>query len=378
MKKFTFNRNSMDLPLVVMMTSMTLLAFSCKTNESDATDSAESHQLMTVSKSNHEVTVEYAAFIRGLQDVKIIPRVEGYLQEVRIKEGDKVKKGQLLFVIDQAAYKATLKSAQAALYQAQGQVQKAEQDLKGKQNLHEKNLVSDFDLQQTELDLKVANADLEAAKAAVESAQNDFSFTELRSPTDGVIGKIPYRKGDFVSPGIQDGMTVVSENNSMYVYFSMTEQKIMDYLIQYGSIKDAIDNMPEVGLELPGGSAYPFKGKVESISGIVDDVTGAVSVRAKFPNEKGILLSGGTARIKMPTILNDVIVIPQESTYEILDKTYVFKVVQGIAVSKMIEVEKLNDGKFFVVKSGLSENDVIIATGAGLVREGAMINASDN
>lgn len=368
----------MDLPLVVIMASMTLLVFSCKSKVSDATDSAESHQLMTVSKSNHEVTVEYAALIRGLQDVKIIPRVEGYLQEVRIKEGDKVKKGQLLFVIDQASYKAALKSAQAALYQAEGQVEKAQQELKGKQSLHEKNLVSDFDLQQTELDLKVAQADLEAARAALESAQNDFSFTELRSPTDGVVGKIPYRKGDYVSPNIQDGLTVVCDNSSMYVYFSMTEQKIMDYLIQYGSIYDAIENMPELGLELPGGSTYPLKGKVESISGIVDDQTGAVSVRARFSNRNGILLSGGTARVRMPAQLENVIIIPQEATYEILDKTYVYKVVQGKAISQMIDIEKLNDGKFFVVKSGLNENDVIIATGAGLVREGAEINTSND
>lgn len=350
---------------------------SCKIMPNDETESAMSYELMTVTKSNHELSVEYAAQIRGLQDVRIIPRVDGYLQEVKIKEGDKVKKGQLLFIIDQAAYNAALKTNQAVLIQAEARVSKAEQDLKGKQVLYEKSLVSDFDLQQTELDLKVANADLEAARASVESAKNDLSFTELRSPTDGVVGKIPYRKGDYVSPNMQDGLTIVSDNRNMYIYFSMTEQKVMDYLLEYGSMQEAIDNMPELSLVLPGGNIYPYKGRVESVSGIVDDMTGAVSVRAMFPNENGILLSGGTARVRMKSVMKDVIAIPQEATFELLDKTYVYKVVDGHAVSAIIETQRLNDGQFFVVKDGLNENDVIISTGAGLVREGAEVSTSE-
>ena len=201
-----------------------------------------------------------------------------------------------------------------------------------------------------------------------------MSFTELRSPSDGVIGRIPYRKGDFVSSSSQEGLTIVSENHEMYVYFSLSENQVMEYLATYGSMQQTVEQMPQPQLMLPIGKIYEHMGKVESISGIVDEQTGAVSVRAVFPNPDGLLLSGGTARVVMPQLLTDVIVIPQEATYEILDKVYVYKVEDGVTKACMIMTESINNGKQYVVRAGLHPGDVIIAKGAGLMKEGTRVS----
>ena len=219
----------------------------------------------------------------------------------------------------------------------------------------------------------MAKANHAAAQASLTSARNNLSYTELRSPSDGVVGRIPYRKGDYVGPSIAYGLTRISDNNQMRVYFSMTEAKIMEYLSKYKSLTAAINAMPELRLQFPNGQFYERTGHVESISGIIDEQTGAVSVCALFDNPEGILLSGGTAKIVMPTVHTNAIVIPQEATYSIQDKVYVMKVVDGKAVSTIIQVEPQNNGKEYVVISGLQEGDVIIAKGAGFVEEGTVI-----
>lgn len=350
-----------------------LVITSCANMDEDEQEDA--YELLTVKTENHELQTDYAAQVKGKQDIRIIPRVEGYLQEIKVLEGQHVKRGQLLFVIDQVAYRATVKSAEASVAQAKAMVDKAELEYEGKQQLYEKHVISEFDLNQTHNDLLIAKANLETAQATLAGARNDLSFTELRSPSDGVIGRIPYRKGDYVSTSSQEGLTVVSENHEMFVYFSLSENQIMDYLAKYGSMQQAIEKMPQPQLMLPGGKKYTHKGKVESISGIVDEQTGAVSVRVVFPNPEGLLLSGGTARVVMPQRLTDVIVIPQEATYEILDKVYVYKVEDGVTKACMITTEPINNGKQYVVRAGLLPGDVIVAKGAGLMKEGTRVKS---
>lgn len=353
--------------------ALAVLLASCAGGEVGQQDEAKEYELITVGTKDYCVDVEYAAQVHGLQDIRIVPRVEGYLQQVLVKEGEQVREGQLLFVIDQVQYKAAVKSAEAVVLQAEVLSAKAQQDYEGKTMLKERNVISDFELNQAKRDLDVANANLAAARAELDAARNNLTFTELRSPSDGVIGRLPYRKGDFVGPATAEGLTVVSDNRQMCVYFSMTESKVMEYLGAYPSMQEAVAHMPELSLKLPTGRMYGKKGKVESVSGIVDEGTGAVSVRAVFPNETGLLLSGGTARVVMPQVYNSAIVIPQEATFEIQDKVYVYKVVDGKASSAIIETARLNDGKNFVVLDGLKAGEVIIAKGAGLVREGAEV-----
>ena len=346
---------------------------SCGKEQKTADEEAVKYDLMTVTTQDYQVPTEYAAQVKGAQDIRIIPRVEGYLQDIKVKEGDHVHKGQLLFIIDRTACEAAVQQAEAVVMQNKALVEKARLDCEGKRKLREQKVISDFELQQAEHDQDVAETNMAAAHASLSIARNNLSFTELHSPSDGVIGRIPYRRGDLVGPSIQDGLTIVSDNSQMFVYFSLTESRVMDYLAEYPSMQEAVDHMPALSLMLPNGKMYAQQGHVESVSGIVDEQTGAVSVRAVFPNPKGQLLSGGTAKVVMPQTHKAAIVIPQEATFEVLDKVYAYKVAGGKASSTLITVERLHDGKSMVVTSGLRKGDIIIAKGAGLVRDGAKV-----
>lgn len=371
----TSNLYCMKLRYLLVSSALLFLLFSCGNNSPEEQNEPETHELLTVAMQDYTMSTAYPASIQGNQDIKIIPRVEGYLQGVYVKEGDAVKAGQLLFRIDDATYRAAVESANANVQMMTAALNRAQLEYDGKKTLRQQEIISDFELSLAESDLNVAKANLAAAKAAFTSARNDFSYTEIRSPSDGVVGRIPYRKGDLVGPSIQDGLTVVADNGQMRVFFSMTENTVMQYLAEYQSLTDAISHFPELQLQLSNSLVYEQTGHVESISGVVDERTGAVSVCARFDNPNGMLLSGGTGKVILPTSLHNAIVIPQEATYDIQDKVYVVKVVDGKAVASMIQVESATDGKSYVVTDGLKAGEVIIAKGAGFVREGTTINS---
>lgn len=334
------------------------------------------YKLLKIKPESVKLDNSYSAAIRGKQDIKIIPRVDGYLTDVCIKEGSIVKKGQTLFIIDQAPFIAALQGAKANVALCQANVATAKLNLESKKNLFDKNIVSKFDLQTSENALKTAIAQLDLAKSQEYTAENNLSYTIIKSPSDGVVGKLPYRKGDFVSPAIQDGLTLVADNSEMYVYFSMTENQILDLLTEYNNLDEALQGLPEVGLMMSNQRMYDEKGKVESISGIIDQSTGAVSLRAVFPNSSRKLLSGGTGTIIMPYSKENVFVIPQEATFEVQDKIYVYKVVNGEAKSSIVKIDKINNGREYIVYNGINNGDIIIAEGAGLIQEGTKVNNS--
>ena len=362
---------------IFVLVAMMLLN-SCKNVDVENEESAKKYELLTVATQDYTLNAVYPASIQGEQDIKVIPRVEGYLQGVYVKEGDRVRSGQLLFRIDDVAYRSAVESANANVQMMTATLSRVQLEYNGKKSLHDKGIVSDFELSLAESDLGVAKANLAAAKAALVSARNDLGYTEIRSPSDGVVGRIPYRKGDLVGPSIVEGLTQVSDNRQMRVYYSMTESQVMHYLSNYKSLAEAVNQMPELWLQLPNGTTYELPGHVESISGVVDDRTGAVSVCVRFDNPNGLLLSGGTGKIVMPVVREKAIVIPQEATYEIQDKVYVYKVVEGKAVSAIVEVEPQTDGKNYLVVSGLMEGDVIIAKGTGFVQEGEKVIKKEN
>lgn len=348
---------------------------SCSSNSENETteDVPQQYELLAIQPADIELYSEYAASIKGRQDIRIIPRIEGYLKAIYVKEGEQVTEGQLLFSIDDASYRAAVQSAEANVQQTAAALDKAKLEYEGKKQLFDKQIISNYELTTAQSDLAVANANLSAAKAALVSARNELSYTELRSPSDGVIGRIRYRKGDFVNQSMQDGLTTVADNRNMRVYFSMNEKTMTEYLCRYKTMDSAVANMPELKLRLSTGDVYNKNGRVETISGIVEENTGAVSVCAIFDNADGILLSGSTCKIIVPAVKKHVVAIPQEATYEIQDKLFVYKVNDGKAVSTLIEVESLNDGKSYIVTSGLSFGDVIIAQGASFLVGGETI-----
>ena len=220
-------------------------------------------------------------------------------------------------------------------------------------------------------------AQLAQARANEENARNNLSYTEVKSPVDGVIGTLPFRVGTLVSPSDLTPLTSVSDNSEMYVYFSMTEAQVLSLTRRYGSLDNALRSMPSIELQLSDGTIYSEKGRIESISGIIDPTTGSVSLRARFPNYKRLLLSGGSGNVILPHQQEDCLVIPQSATYEIQDKIYAFKLENGVAKSRIIGVFDISNGKEYVVESGLMAGDTIVVEGVGMLRDDTVIKIKE-
>ena len=334
-----------------------------------------SYAVMQIEPTDKELSSSYSATIRGRQDIDIYPQVSGTIEKLCVTEGQKVRRGQLLFIIDQVPYRAALKTATANVEAARAATSTAELTYKSNKELYAQKVVSEFSLKTAENSYLTAKAQLAQAEAQEISARNNLSYTEVKSPSDGVVGALPYRAGALVSASIPYPLTTVSDNSDMYVYFSMTENQLLNLTRQYGSIANTLKNMPDIQLQLNDGSIYDQTGRIESISGIIDSSTGSVQLRAAFPNKGGLLHSGGAGSIILPVNYTDCIVVPQVATFELQDKVYVYKVVDGKATSSMIDVEKINNGREYIVKSGLVPGDVIVAEGVGLLREGTPIVA---
>lgn len=340
-------------------------------------DPVTSFRTMTVTRSDIELSQEYPASIEGRQSIRIIPRVEGYLQQVHIKEGQHVRRGEILFTIDQAPYRAEVKVAEANVAVAEAGVAEAQLNYDSRSKLRAKEIVSDYDLASASIRLKTAQAQLLQGQAQLETAKNNLSYTELRSPSDGIVGSLPYRTGDYVSPAMQGELTCVADNEEMYVYFSLTERDVLERIQTQGAFNKVVEAFPPVSLRLSDGRVYPFQGRVESLSGIVGKGTGALSARAVFPNPDGVLLSGSTGSLIVPENHKHAIVIPKAATYEVMDKVHAWRVIDGEARSVIVDVLSASDGSYYIVTDGLSEGDLIVAEGAGYVREGMKINTTD-
>ena len=342
---------------LIGLVGFTAVLVSCK--QTPQAPMNANYATMKITVSDKKFSTSYSATIRGRQDIDIYPQVSGTIERLCVTEGEKVRKGQILFVIDQVPYKAALNTAIANVKSAKAGLATAELTYNSNKELYAQKVVSEFSLKTSENSYLTAQAALAQA--------------EVKSPSDGVVGALPYRVGALVSANIPQPLTTVSDNSNMYVYFSMNENQLLSLTRQYGSMDDALKNMPEVELRLNDNSIYEHKGKIESISGVIDRQTGTVTVRSVFPNEARLLHSGASGAVIIPSTYENCIVIPQEATIRLQDKTMVYKVVDGKAVSSLITVAELNDGREYVVLDGLKAGEEIVSQGAGLVREGTQV-----
>ena len=356
----------------LILTCILVLVASCK--EQKIQTAGSDYKTQKVTLSDRTLYSTFSATIQGKQDVGVYPQISGLITAVLVKEGAAVKKGQTLFIIDQVPYKAALRTAKANVEVAEASVATAKMTVDSKEELFKENVVSQFDLQTARNSLRSANATLAQAQAELLNARNNLSYTVIKSPVDGIAGMSSYRVGDLVSSSMSSPMISVSDNSEMYAYFSMTEKQILALSRQNGSLTDALKTMPEVKLLLSDGSEYQEKGHIDAISGMIDTSTGSVTLRAVFPNSKNILRSGSTGNIKFPYTKKNCMVIPQTATYELQDKVFVYKVVDGKTQSTQVKVFEVNDGKEYIVESGLNMGDVIIAEGAGLLSNGISVN----
>ena len=336
-----------------------LSLFSCGQSDKTAGKAPE-FAVITVETTTANLTNSYPATIRGKQDVEIRPMVSGFITKLHVDEGAVVRKGQVLFSIDPVQYQAAVNTQELTV--------------NNKRELNKKNIISNYDLQMAENQLAQTKAQLAQAEAQLVNAKNNLSYTSVTSPSDGVVGSIPYRVGSLVSPSVASPLTTVADISEMYAYFSMTERQLLSQIREGGSIKEILERMPDVQLQLIDGTMYADSGRVETISGVIDQTTGSVTMRALFPNKHNVLRSGSTGNVVFPNPMTNVIMIPQSATTEIQDKKFVF-VVQPDNTLKNTEIQvfKLNDGKYYYVTEGLKAGDKVVMEGVQNLRDGASI-----
>ncbi len=347
--------------LMLGFSMILILLISCKTNSNQKTGSRKTLDVATVISGNIDVAEQYPAIMHGKQDIEVWPMMEGYLDSIYVKEGDNVKKGQLLFHIYSPDYEANVRSAQAAVNNAILDVKKAEA-------LVESKIISQYQLDAAKLTLEQDEAALATAKAQV-------SYAYVKSPVAGVMGNIPYKKGALVSTSGSDPLTNISQDDYMYAYFSINEKAVLDLL---GKDKEAelstVLAKQHAGLTLANGIQYGTKGDIELENGLINSSTGSLSLKAIFPNENHLLRSGSSAVISIVKSLHHVVVIPQSYTMDVLNKTLVFFVdSNGKVKSVPIEIEDANDGKFYIVTKGLKAGDQVVANGISGLTDGDVI-----
>ncbi len=360
---------------ISILTCVSLLASGCKEGAETVQKGETYYETFEVALCDRTLSTGYSAAISGVQTVEIRPQVSGMITEIMIEEGESVRKGQVLFVIDQTPYKAAYEIAVANVKSAEAALSTAELIYQSNKDLFEQDVVSEFDLMTAQNDLTEAQARLALCKAEEVNASNNLSYTEVRSPVNGVASMIPYRVGALVSSSISQPLVTVSDDSSVYAYFSMAENQMLDMVQQYGSLNKAIKQMPEVELIMSNGQVYEHTGKINAISGTISENTGAVSLRAVFNNRNHLLRNGGSGTIIIPVTINDCMVIPQAATYELQDRIFVYKVVDGKASATEIHVAPQNNGKEYIVTDGLKVGDIIVAEGAGLIKEGTPIKS---
>ena len=332
--------------------------------------------VITVEPGTAEFQSRYPASIKGKTDIDIRPQVTGFITKVHVDEGQAVRRGQTLFTLDQVQFQAAVDQAAANVNSAKSAVSTAEITEQNKRMLLDKNIISETEWQMAANQLAQAKAALAQANAALTTARKNLAYTVVTAPSDGVVGVIPNREGSLASPSSAQPLTTISDNSQVYAYFSLTEKDLLG-LTDGGnsSIAQQIGTMPEVKLELADGTIYPYEGKVATVSGVIDNSTGAASARALFDNPSGMLRSGNTGQIIIPRKSEGALVIPQKATYEVQDLRYVYTLNDSnAAVGTQITVSPYNDGKNFVVTSGLNAGDRVVIEGVGtVVRPGTVI-----
>ncbi|MEN6452647.1 MAG: efflux RND transporter periplasmic adaptor subunit [Prolixibacteraceae bacterium] len=344
---------------------------SCSVKQQDTAGQAKEYLVMEIKEDTATLYKEYPTSLQGIQTVEIRPKVAGYIEEIRVDEGAHVKKGQTLFVLDSKDITATVRSAEAQVKVAEAAISNAKINLGKTKPLVEKNIISSFDLESAEATLQSAEAQLAQAKANLANAQANLQYTIISSPTQGIIGNFPYRVGSLVSSAISQPLTSISNTASMYAYFSMNEKEFISLSknLEGKNIQEKLTRMPAVTLILADNTPYENPGKIETASGLVDQQTGAINIRATFPNKDGLLQSGSSGKVRLPQHISNAILIPQKAAYELQGKQFVYVVGEDNKV-KNTEIEVLtgNLKDSYVVTSGLKAGDRIVIEGIATLK----------
>ena len=334
-----------------------------------------SFETMTVKKSDIVVPYKFSARMKGQNDVTVMPQMSGQLMRIAVSEGQVVTKGQTLFVIDNRNAQLDLESAQANLQAALASENSARLEYDSNRHLFERKIVSSYMLRNSENAYKQAQAAVAQARAAVNRARVNLGFCTITAPVSGVIGEIPVRIGDQVSPMTQ--LTILSGNTTMYAEFSVTEaivEQMVQTKMKAKDVDQYISRLPEATFVMKNGTEFPYKGRVVSLTGVVNSSTGTLTCKVSFPNPDGHLYSGIQGTVVMPFAEKGVIVVPQNAVVRLQDKSLVYKVkADSTATAVDVTTKDTGNGKDFIVPTGLKVGDRIISVGANNVTEGQKV-----
>ena len=361
------------LTWAVALTTVTVGLVSCGLDMPKETQS--SFETITVEKSDIELPYKFSAKMKGQNDVTVTPQVSGQLMKICVSEGQQVKQGQTLFIIDQRNAQLELEAAQANLQAALAQENSAKLEFESNKNLFDKKIVSSYMLNNSENAYKQAQAAVAQARSAVNRAKVNLGFCTITASVSGVIGEIPVRAGDQVSPATQ--LTILSGNTSMYAEISVTEA-IIESMVKEGvkatDLEKHLAKLPDATFVMKSGTEYPIKGRVASLTGVVNSATGSLTAKVSFPNPSGHLYSGIQGTVVMNFAEKGVIIVPQNAVVRLQDKSQVYIVkADSTASATDVTVEDTGNGKDFIVKSGLNPGDKIVTLGANNVTEGQKV-----
>jgi membrane fusion protein (multidrug efflux system) len=357
---------------ILMFAAATMLLVSCGGGGGRPSFGDNEYPVVTVGTSSASSQQTYPAIIKGVQDVQISPKVQGFITQINVKEGQTVGAGQVLFVIDNVTYQAQVRQAQATVNTAQAACNTARLNFENSQKLFENKVIGDFELQSATNQYESAKAALSQAQAALASAKEMLSFCYVKSPAAGVVGTLPFKVGALVNTN--SVLTTVSNNSSMEVYFSVTEKDALEMTKAAGSQNAALSTFPPVLLKLSDGSIYGHEGKVSKMSGVIDAATGSVQMIAVFPNPEKLLKSGGSGTIVIPRSNSNAIIIPQNCVSEVQDKKFIYLLGEGNKVKySEIKVDPQNDGNSYIVTEGLKVGDKYVTNGITKLSDGMEI-----
>ncbi len=310
----------------------------------------------------------YVADIQAVQNVEIRARVNGFLDKIYVDEGQEVKKGQLLFGINDAEYRAELSKAKAALSSLMAESKSAALELERVKILTEKKVIAASELEVAKAKVAAAKARIDEAQSAVANAEMRLSYTSIRAPFDGIIDRIPLKKGSLITEGAL--LTTVSDNREVYAYFNVSETEYLHY--QKEQAKGAAgSNLVE--LELADGTPYSHPGKIETMESEFEENTGSIAFRARFPNPSKLLKHGASGKVKLASEMDSAVIIPQKAVFEMQDKNYVFVVDQSGNVKMKNFIPETRFAHFYIVQSGLKPGDRIVTEGVRNIRDGMQI-----
>lgn len=367
------------IPLALLVFTSAIIS-SCggkdeKAEKAAAANQIKPYQVLEIQQTDATLNTDFPASIQGQQNIEIRPRVDGYVEKIYVDEGAVVKAGQPLFKINAPQFEQEVRTATASIKSAEAEVSTAKMAVTKVKPLVEKDIISKYELESAEYRYQAALATLSQAQAALSNARTNLGYTNVKSPVNGVVGSIPFRLGSLVSGSNAEPLTTVSSIGNVYAYFAFNEKLLLEFNKDAkASFAERIKQMPSVSLVLADGTLYNQQGRIQTVNGLINTATGSVNVRASFPNPNGLIRSGSSATVRIPTQVKNGILIPQSATFELQDKRFASVVgADSIAKNVQITVRDNSAGSFFVVDKGLKAGDKVVLEGVANLKDGTKI-----